>query len=110
VVRDHVHAHIHGLDHAPEFDCSFDRQLHTAAILEDVKAACACDPNSNSAGVSASPGCTSPCSGSAGAVQISKTVQARGAGLPPRTAKFLGLTSGAEKRIVRSPWFVSCLS
>src|SRR5260370_888320 len=101
MVRHHVHAHVHGFDHAPEFDRGFNRQLRVATILEDVKAACARGANSNSAGVS--PGRASP-------VQISKTVQARRAGLLPRTAKFLCLTSCAEKRIVRSPWLVSCSS
>ena len=36
LVRDHVHADVHGADDAPELDFGIHRQLRAAAILEDV--------------------------------------------------------------------------
>ncbi len=35
LVRHHVHADVHGFDHAPEHGCGFGWQFHLAAVLED---------------------------------------------------------------------------
>jgi hypothetical protein len=40
MVRHHVHAHIHGADYAPEFDCVSHRKFRVATILKDVQGAC----------------------------------------------------------------------
>jgi hypothetical protein len=69
VVRHHVHAHVHGVDHASELGCGVNRQLRVATVLEDVKAAGARSSHSTSPGVSSSPG--GACSGHACAVEIS---------------------------------------
>jgi hypothetical protein len=37
LVRHHVHANVHGADHAPEFGLGFYRQLGVAAILKGAK-------------------------------------------------------------------------
>ena len=72
MVCHHVHAHVHGVDHASELGCGANRQLRVATILEDVQAAGARGSCSNSSSVSARSSRSS--SGSACAVEISYTV------------------------------------
>jgi hypothetical protein len=73
VVRHHVHAYVHGVDHASELGCGASRQLRVATVLKDVKAAAARGSHSNSPGVSACPGRSS--SSSACAIEISYNAQ-----------------------------------
>ena len=72
LVRHHVYAHVHGVDHAPEYDCGVNWNFRVATVLEDVKAAGTRGPGSYSTGVSSGPGRS--CSGSACAFEISQTV------------------------------------
>jgi hypothetical protein len=67
-VRHHVHAHVHGVDHASEFDHGATWQLGIAAVLEDIKVGAGGSSTSN-AGIGAGSGC--PSSGSARTVEIS---------------------------------------
>ena len=88
MVRHHVHAHLHGSDHAPELDGGARRQFRVAAVLENIKDA-SCGSRSGSARVNASPGRS--CSGSTSAVEITWTVQNPATGPLPRNIKFLNL-------------------
>jgi hypothetical protein len=106
VVRDHVHAHIHGVDHAPEFDGGVNRQFRVATVLEDVKATGACGSGLNTTGVSASPGRS--CSSSACAIEISQVGQNLAADREPRNTKFFHLTpcgsGGTGRRTILRGW------
>jgi hypothetical protein len=74
VVRHHVHAHVHGVDHASKLDSRINRQFRVATVLEDFKVG-ARGPCSISTGVSARPGPGHSRSGSARAVEISQSVR-----------------------------------
>jgi hypothetical protein len=106
LVRHHVHAHVDGVNHASELDCGVGGQLRIATILEDVKAGDSRGSNSNGSGVSSGPGNSS--TGSARAVEISKTVQNSAADFWPRNAKFVQLTScgsgGTGRRTILRGW------
>jgi hypothetical protein len=83
VVRHHVHAYIHGVDHASKHDNRINGQFRVATVLEDFEVS-ARGPCSNSSGVSACPGSGHSRSGSACAVEISHSVQNPAADAWPR--------------------------
>jgi hypothetical protein len=98
MVRHHVHAHLHGFDHAPELDGGASRQFRVAAVLENIKDA-SCGSRSDSARVNASPGRS--CSGSASAVEITWPVQNPATRSSPRNTMFLNLFCLENRRKIK---------